>query len=30
MWQNVEYHPMILSREAAEAYAEATLTLTPP
>jgi penicillin amidase len=30
MWQNVEYHPMIFSREAAEANAEATLTLTPP
>lgn len=30
MWQNVEYQPMIFSREAAEANAEATLSLTPP
>jgi penicillin amidase len=30
MWEGVEYHPMIWSREAAEANAEATLTLTPP
>jgi penicillin amidase len=30
LWQNVEYHPMISSRETAEARAEGTLTLTPP
>ena len=28
-WQNVEYHPLIFEREAAEASAEATLVLTP-
>jgi penicillin amidase len=30
MWESVEYHPMIMSREAAEANAEGTLRLTPP
>ncbi len=30
MWQKVEYHPMLFSRQAVEANAEATLTLTPP
>ena len=30
MWEAVEYHPMIWSREAAEANAEAALRLTPP
>jgi penicillin amidase len=30
LWQNVEYHPLIFSRQAAEASAEAILTLTPP
>ncbi len=29
LWQNVEYHPMLFDREAVEANAEATLTLTP-
>ena len=29
-WQNVEYHPMLSSREAVEANADAVLTLTPP
>jgi penicillin amidase len=28
-WQNVEYHPLIFSREAADANAEGTLTLMP-
>ena len=28
-WQNVEYHPMLFSREAVEANAEAVLTLRP-
>jgi penicillin G amidase len=28
-WQNVEYHPLIFDRDAAEANAEGTLTLTP-
>jgi penicillin amidase len=30
LWQNVDYHPMLFSREAVEANADATLTLTPP
>ncbi len=30
IWQSVEYHPMLYSREAVESYADATLTLTPP
>jgi penicillin amidase len=30
LWQSVEYHPMLYSRQAVESYAEATLTLTPP
>ena len=30
LWQNVEYHPMLFSREAVEANAEDVLTLTPP
>jgi penicillin amidase len=29
LWQNVEYHPMLFSREEVEANAEETLTLTP-
>ncbi|MCP4660357.1 MAG: penicillin acylase family protein [bacterium] len=29
MWGNVEYHPVLFSREAVEAEAEATLTLVP-
>lgn len=29
MWQNVEYKPMLSSREAVEAQSEALLTLTP-
>jgi penicillin amidase len=29
LWQDVEYHPMLFSREAVEAKAETTLTLTP-
>jgi penicillin amidase len=29
-WQNVEYHSMIFSREAAEANAEGVLSLSPP
>jgi penicillin amidase len=28
-WQNVEYHPMLFTRETVEANAEAVLTLTP-
>jgi penicillin amidase len=30
LWQNVEYHPMLFSRQAVDASAEATLILTPP
>ena len=30
LWQDVAYHPMIFSRDAAEASAEGTLTLSPP
>ena len=30
LWQDVEYHPMIFSRGAAEANAEGILTLSPP
>jgi penicillin amidase len=30
MWQNVEYHPMLFSRDGIEANAEGTLTLTSP
>jgi penicillin amidase len=30
LWQSVEYHPMLHSREAVDSKAEATLTLTPP
>jgi penicillin G amidase len=30
LWRNVEYHPMLFSREAVQSAAEATLTLTPP
>jgi penicillin amidase len=29
LWQNVEYHPLLSSREAVEASAEATLTVRP-
>ena len=29
LWQNVEYHPMLFSRQAVEAHAAAVLTLTP-
>jgi len=29
LWQNVDYHPMLFSREAVEANAKATLTLRP-
>jgi penicillin G amidase len=29
-WQQVQYHPMLFARDAVEAHAEATLTLTPP
>jgi penicillin amidase len=29
LWQNVEYHPMLFTREAVEASAEATLTVEP-
>lgn len=29
-WQNVEYHPMLFSREQIEANAASTLTLSPP
>lgn len=29
MWQNVEYHPQLFSREKVDANAEAELTLTP-
>ena len=30
LWQNVEYHPLTFSRDATEAIAEGTLTLSPP
>jgi penicillin amidase len=30
VWQNVEYHPLIWTREAALANSEGVLTLTPP
>ena len=30
MWQNVEYHPMLFSRDAIEKNAEGTLTLSSP
>jgi penicillin G amidase len=30
LWRNVEYHPMLFSREAVQAEAEGTLLLTPP
>jgi penicillin amidase len=29
LWQNVEYHPMLFSREEVEAHAQAQLTLVP-
>ena len=29
MWQNVEYHPMLFSRQVVSAHAVATLTLMP-
>ena len=30
LWQNIEYHPMLFSREAIQSQAEATLMMTPP
>jgi penicillin amidase len=30
LWQNVEYHPLPFSRDAVDAHAAHTLTLTPP